>query len=1057
MANLQFGVDLILSNNGLRKTSSAVESSLSEASKRWLRNVQEETADAIETGVKAALRSNQTEQEWKKFTEGPVASTHRYLTRLIATGRTAEAAAIQEQFRIQIRQQKQLIEQRESALEDSRKMQMRSVDEQVDAFKTGLQGIGQTILGGNLEGLVDILKGGGQRISQAGLARQQRAKELETKDPTQATNLAKMGMQLGKIGSSLVVFAAVAGSLVMLVKLFMDLETKAKDMNKALLDTAGAADFGMSAAEIRGGGLAKTLETLRDETTAVNDNFMKFRASAKEQQEILNQFNQAGITFGKMKMQIDQGSEAMKSFSDVTALALTYAKTLGISTSEATQQMGQFSLETGMGLQDIAEQFSVITREAMTAGLSTKRFFQAVSEAASGMVFYGTRIEETTRLLSSFDTLLGESVGTEAFKELIGRYQDKGMQDRIRELIVKDQEFTQEQFSNAYQRTLQGIVRDFGGELDKQGVNVEQLLKSVGSEVELRRQLADLGVQGARQQQFLSAYRLRGAVEGGPGATAAGMAAMPYAGPGFDIAMALRSALPLEDFGASLGEVYDTALQTNNQALLVALEQLSESSGKSLDHLIALDNQGRATYERLSQVRDGVVDTMPKDLEKMGFFIDKQTGEIRKGYFDATNTLVKDNAVAIKNSFDVLTNTPTEGEDTMLEALTRDQEIAAEIARNTSTVSDVLEQTIAGILNNIYGVVEVIADFLADDRVKQQKLEAQHEAKIRRDELAAQARASEEQVQALSKKMEEALKKGDPNLVKSLEEQIDAAKENAALAEMALSRQEVVANAVNNLTDDMVTKEGAGAEAIINAIQRQGDKVFESEEMKKSFVQALDQALPRLAESQESGWAYFSEEFSKNWASLGGDPKSWAEEARKNLYDPKMLKRIAGGSKTVDLALEKGIEAAARAKEETGFFATKAEEQRNMAEAFSTAVSTAIAQQVQGVGHEEKTQNHEMIDLLRDLSEKQGVSGFDVARMLMGQARTARDVIIPSGGGPPIITDSKDTVMAMKPGGAIDRATRGGAPSNVTIHIYPQSSQDMYNQVIRIVKTLESR
>lgn len=1053
---LDMPINLLFNSQGLQGAGQAMGKGLSKASKDWIKEIKSETTGALSTAFRAAVRDRQTEEAWRNMVQSPVISMSRHMRQLIESNRTHEASLLHDQFRLRIRQQKQLIEQREKALAEEQDRQLKAIDEQVDTLKSGVQGLGQNILSGDLGSLFDMLRAGGRTVRERGLAREQRAKEVEKKDPALAANLGKMGGQLAKIGSSLMVFAAVAGSLVMLVKLFMDLESKAVDMNKALISTAGAADYGLSAAEIAGGGLSNMLSALRDETTAVNDNFMAFRATAQEQQEILSGFNQAGLTFAKMRQEIDSGTSSMQSFSDVTAIALTYSKTLGISTGEVSQAMAEFTLQTGRDLGDIAEQFSAITREAMMAGLSTKRFYSAVVEASTGMAFYGTRIEDVSRLLAGFDTLLGESMGPEVFKQLVGRYQDKGMQDRLKDLIIKDQEFTQEQFSKSYQRTLQGLVRDFGSTLEQQGVSVDEILKS-GSEVEMRKRLADLGIQAQKQQDFLAAYRLRGAVEAGPGASAAAMAALPYAGPGFDIAQALRSSKVLEQFGSSVGEVYETALRTENQAVLVALEQLAESSGKSLDQLIALDNQGRASFERLREVRDGIVDKVPEDLAKLGFFIDKQTGDIKRGYYDATNTLVKDNAVAIRDSFDVLSSTPTEGEDTMLEALTRDQEIASEIARNTTTTANVLEQTIAGILNDIYGVVEVIADFLADDRIKQQKLAAQQQSRARREELAEQAKIAQAQVDTLSDKIQESLKDGDQETAKQLQSQLDLAKTEATKAELALSRQETVAKALENLTDEMVKMEGAGASAVISALERSGDKIFASDKQRDQFVSALDEALPRFAESTSSGWDYFTDEFMRNMEASSQTPEQWAQATREKLLDPAVLSQIAGGGQSVDAAIKQGIEAAKKAEADASFFATDAEERRSMAEAFSTAVSTSLAQQLLPQTAKEQVQGDAIIQQLQELNRQAssgGVSGFDLARTFLGQMRQARDVIIPARG-TPVITDSRDTIMAMRPGGPIDAASKSGSRNNVTFNITVNSAEQLYNTFARMAKALE--
>src|SRR5690606_22183747 len=130
-----------------------------------------------------------------QFIRSPVEGMSRQIRGMIDSNQTFAATILQEQFKTQVRLQKQLIDERKGALDDLQKRQLKHVDEQIDELKTGLQGVGQNILGGDFGALLDLLKSGGQKVRQRGLAEQQRSVEVGARDPKLAANMAKMGTQ----------------------------------------------------------------------------------------------------------------------------------------------------------------------------------------------------------------------------------------------------------------------------------------------------------------------------------------------------------------------------------------------------------------------------------------------------------------------------------------------------------------------------------------------------------------------------------------------------------------------------------------------------------------------------------------------------------------------------------------------------------------------------------------------------------------------------------------------------------------------------------------------
>lgn len=1041
----------------------AMDKGLSRASSTWADNLERTLTDAMNSAVRSSLNNGVSKALWQDMLTSPLVSMKDKVVQLLQAGREVEASRLTRMIDEQAKAQEELAKSREDALEELRRKEKRAVEDQIDEMRTGVTSIGTSLLGGDVSGLLDLIKGKGKDLRQQGLAKQGLAKEREFENPAASAKMMGMGDTMAKLGTGISAFASAAMGLVAVVKLFLDLDSKIKDMNKGLVETAGAADFGFSRAELVSGKLTAELENIRDETTAVNDNFLKFRGSAKEQQEILSQLNQAGFAYSRIRKEIESTTTATKSYSDVTALALTYAKTLGISGSEAAQNLASYALDTGSTLEDVAQQFSVITREAAAAGFQTKRFFSAVSEATSGMSFYGVRVEETARLLKSFDSILGEQMGPEVFKQLVNQFKDKGSQERLRELILKDQDFAQEQFSKSFQRQIAALSRDLGGPNGPlAGADMKELLGK--DEVSLTQELKRRGLKPEQISRMMNARLVGKAAEGDMGSMVRGMG---MGGQGFELALASQAG---SVFG---GKRIDEVLRsmTTGGAGAAEMAALENVTGKSLDQLeklARLFTGAEADLQTLQDISKKMTDNVElteedvkaqKRIEKeLDLFVDRQSGEIRKGFRDAQGNMVRENAIAIKDAMDVVTQTPTEGEATMVEALNRDQQIASEIAQNTSSLNNILEQTISAILNDIYDVIIGIADWLfRDDRGRQREIALKKEEADRRKYLARDAKIRQTELKVAQAELEKARQGGDSTQIKQMEQVVAQFKEQADNSALALERQDAIKDSLNNLSDDLTSGKGAGAGVVVDALEKQGHKFFSDGAAKEAFLGALDEALPRYTESTVGGFTGWADMVMQNSRAMEDSVDNWApaflEAAKSN---NELLGRLQGGEGTIERAAAAGEAAAAAVAEEMGWmdglFTSDNALIQQQGEAFSAAAAAIIAQNLRS-DQDLMRDNQELISAIKEQTQSLSASQSPLiqgALSLLG-ARQVRDLIIPADGRP-IALDSKDTVMAMKPGGAIDQASRnrrGQGP--VTINVNGGDQQQVYRTIRRVL------
>lgn len=1059
-------VDVLFNTQDGRKFATAIGAALAKESKKWTDDVRSDMGQAVAAATQYAFASGQSGRAMKKFVKDNLTAPYLEFRKAINREDAQAAHRHHQELQKRLRQFKRELASMSDAYMRVQERQERTLPQRAAGLRQGLQGLRGLTAEGGLGGL----EGVGGRIKERGLARQfearglaARANELgDTKGAAAAAKMAKFGEALATVGKAVAGFAAIAAVIVTVVKLIADLESKIKDMNKALLDSAGAADFGFSAADIRGGALRRTLEELRNETTSLNENFRKFRAGAAEQQRILAAFNQAGLTYAKMNEQIKQGSKFMKNYSDVTAVALTYSRNLGVSSDEIAQRMGAFAFETGQSLEQVAEQFSIIQREAMVAGFVTKRFYSAIVEVTSGMNFYGVRIEETTKLLKSFDSLLGEAAGTEVFKK-IAREGGKSFQDTLQEFLIKEPDFVARQYKKVYDQRLAALERQLTGVLP-QGTTVQGLIQQTGGGAALAQRLEEMGITGQRGTDIMQVAELMKAATGD---LTAMIGARGAAGPAFEAAMKLR-AMPGLQAGQSLGEVYENAVREGNTGLLVALQQLAQSQGQDFDELKVLDQKNLGRLQALQKIaKEG--GEVPKHLKELGFFIQRLpdgTAKVMRGIVDENGMINEKSAVEITDRFDMLLSQPTEDAEVLKEQLTKDQQIAAEISRNITGLNNMMEQTVAAILNDIYDVLLQIADFMFRDEPRRlAQLHFQKEMAAEAEEAAKKLKALTDEQDELNAKQErgEKLTKEEIARVEALPEKIGDALEQTEIAQNAA---EIAKNKSGQQIMDAYeetyrqTRAEAGdrkaqtkaAEATATAMDTLSQSVFETgpggglgkwegmgADLAKTLTlgsgattQALSDRLTHelgLTGVQARGRAKVGRALGlEGYEGLSDEDirriGEAAEQGAESYYDERGVLRDVLGVGTV-----------------TGTAARGQEQQR----AFSDAMRDA---------------NREAEDTLEDVADKLEQGFKDLGHSieassifsLFGKPQGAGDALILPEGGPPIMTDPADTIMAGKPGGPVAAAMGGGGRSPVSINIYGGDTKKIYDVVMRVLK-----
>lgn len=544
-----------------------------------------------------------------------------------------------------------------------------------------------------------------------------------------AASMGKLATSLQVVGVALGAFAAVAGAVALLVKLFIDLDSRAKEFNKELSESTGLMDLTFERGYKGGKEFAEMLETVRTAAHDTNNN-LKWMTMPKEQLSILKAFNEAGYRIKDMTEGLGSAEKQMQKLQDVTSVALTYSRLLGVSTDEVAGSMGTLMSETGLGLEEVTEGFGKVARIAQQSGFNVKRFYSTVLEATSGMTYYNIKIEEAAHLLDTFTKILGRKPGMEMFKAMQEGFAEMGYKERVKQIMVTGgkevRKILSAESEKASQRfwgdfvegkAVKGALQDVGSQF---GINVsggKDLAQGLSklSEKEYTKLVSELrhghGIQG---ETLMELDRIRALTKGSAGSLG-------------DQAKALDDMSETGVLAMKMTSIMGKGLHEYSLTQLMGFEETKGISGKQLKTLQNMSREFHGAYGALQEmgkdsktygVASGTalesLDKKQQSLLKMyGATVDED-GKIRKASIDQVKGTVElGEEIENLQEFIVKQNGVAEAAAEMEEEmLTKDQILAQQVVSNTEGLSKIIDITIAGWLERIYQIMKPVGDIL---------------------------------------------------------------------------------------------------------------------------------------------------------------------------------------------------------------------------------------------------------------------------------------------------------------------------------------------------------
>lgn len=332
------------------------------------------------------------------------------------------------------------------------------------------------------------------------------------------------------------ILSMTAGLIAGVVKLFLDVDSAGKALNKELLEGASIAETFASAGWDTQAGYNKLETTLQDVKDQAHDVGMNLSmgTSAKDHMAVINVLKREGVTLGGLNNQLEAAKEnsdatirSVKSFSDVTKMAIGYSRIMGVSIEEIGSLQGEMMTELGMSLGETKLEFSRMTDAATESGIAANKFFGIIRGVSADLSLYGSRLKDITKTMKLLGTVMSPKTAQKFMSTLLGAFKGKSMVDRVRTSILAGPNATK-----AAGKDIAEKMEDLVNTVAKQaGVSVDEargLLKG-GRNAE-GKSLMDLQKEGKvtdagslREGYLRTERRQRMYKEGGPVGTAAAM------------------------------------------------------------------------------------------------------------------------------------------------------------------------------------------------------------------------------------------------------------------------------------------------------------------------------------------------------------------------------------------------------------------------------------------------------------------------------------------------------------------------------------------------------
>lgn len=635
-------------------------------------------------------------------------------------------SSLQKGFDSEMSHVREVAEKRREAVEESNRIAKRSASEAAEEFGTSFSEQFERLKSGDLSSL---LKSAGKRLNVASVQTSQKAGEggKNQKAYEGASSV------LGKLGSAAVALGAVVAGFAALVKIMMDADSQAKELNRTLLESGVVAGDMAGSYESAGEAIDRVRKSFVGGEGAFSFNRI-WGTDAKEHLQILGAYAEAGLSLKRIAAGAKDAGEEMERYRDATSHALAYSKLLGLTVNEVATSTSGYMEDLGLTLKGVQENFSELELAARESGFGTKRFFSTVLQATSGLTGYNVRLSQSASLLKTLGKVLGVKAGGELLGQLQHGYKEEGMQDRYRRLMITGGKTRGLVYGQEARNAVEELAKRLTEAPEMQRAAVQRTLSAFG--IDMAKGPAGFGkVSVEKQAKLLGKAQLEGvsdelvrsirtAVElsrgasGGIGAQASSLGNISAAGTlAFKMLEGQRLFGPLHKIRGAATEMAAQAVTGTSGTQYEQLKQLSS-------HFFNMDEELGKIQKNLAQGGPYDEKLAEQMARKWGIYVDRE-GKRRRVLTREGEAFTPGMGEAIGNSIEeIVTSSGKEFAKVAEEQVPRDIQLAQEMVQNTADMSKILEQGVQYWLEQIYSAVQGIFSFLGSKTDQKNRVQA---------------------------------------------------------------------------------------------------------------------------------------------------------------------------------------------------------------------------------------------------------------------------------------------------------------------------------------------
>lgn len=289
---------------------------------------------------------------------------------------------------------------------------------------------------------------------------------LATKMGPLIQTLSQLGPILGMLGSSVMA----------VVKLLIDMDAKAKEFNKDILQSASTTEFmGRNAGNATDAfdSMKTTLRGVRDAAYSLDN--LDWGITANEHKAVLNVLTQEGVSLAqihddavKVHGALGDDAKAVQAFmGDLTHLSVTFSRTFGVPLQEINQLQAEMVTELGSGLQETSLAFQRIKSTAEDTGVSANKFFAMIRGVSQDLSLWGNRMEDAVMLLGRMNKFMNPRNAQKFFQTTMQGLKNMGRTDRLRLSLLAGQKKTDEVLRKDMMQKSQGLANQLGMSLEE--------------------------------------------------------------------------------------------------------------------------------------------------------------------------------------------------------------------------------------------------------------------------------------------------------------------------------------------------------------------------------------------------------------------------------------------------------------------------------------------------------------------------------------------------------------------------------------------------------------